>query len=87
MQITKKGELSPFLCFHVLYKLLIFLPAKRPTIKLITNNTRKMKNKIFAMLAAPAAIPVKPNKAATNAITKNITAYLNIIISLKLYLY
>ena len=33
--------------------------------------TIKMKNKIFAIDAAPAAIPPKPNTAATIAIIKN----------------
>jgi hypothetical protein len=38
-----------------------------------TNNIRKTKNKIFAIPAAPAAIPPNPNNAATNAIIKNVT--------------
>jgi hypothetical protein len=33
-------------------------------------STKKMINRILAIPAAPAAIPVKPNKAATKAITK-----------------
>jgi len=32
---------------------------------------KNTKNKIFAILAAPAAIPPKPNTAAISAITKN----------------
>lgn len=43
------------------------------------NNIRKIKNKTFAIEAAPAAMPVKPNRAAIMAITKKITAYLSII--------
>ncbi len=39
----------------------------------------KIKNKILAMDAAPAAIPVKPKIAATIAITKKIAAHLSII--------
>ncbi len=42
------------------------------------NNIRKIKNNTFAIEAAPAAIPVKPNTAAIIAITKKITAYLSI---------
>ena len=42
-----------------------------------------MKNKIFAMLAAPAAILVKPKSAATSAITKKIAAQRNIILIFK----
>jgi len=38
----------------------------------------KMKNKIFAIEAAPDAIPPKPNIAAMMATTKNITVHLNI---------
>src|SRR5690606_27502801 len=46
----------------------------RPMTSVTTNMTRKMKNRIFAMLAAPAAIPPKPKKAATRAITKKTAA-------------
>ncbi len=35
--------------------------------------TKNTKNKIFAMPAAPAARPPKPNTAAMIAITKNTT--------------
>lgn len=38
-----------------------------------------MKNKIFAISAAPAAIPPKPNSAATMEIIKNMAAHLSII--------
>ena len=37
-----------------------------------------MKNKIFAMEAAPAAIPPKPKTAAIIAIIKNMTVQRNI---------
>jgi len=49
-----------------------------PKIKTRINSTRKIKNNILAMEAAPAAIPVKPNMAATIAIIKNIAAHLSI---------
>ena len=49
-----------------------------PKIRLITNNTRNTKNRIFAIDAAPAAIPPKPNKAAIRAIIKNIITNRNI---------
>ncbi len=39
-----------------------------------------MKNKIFAILAAPAAIPPKPNIPATMARIINVTVQRNIII-------
>ncbi len=35
------------------------------------------------MLAAPAAIPVNPNKAAIKATTKKVTVQRNIIVSFK----
>jgi hypothetical protein len=38
-----------------------------------------MKNKIFAIPAAPAAMFVNPNIAATMAINKNVAAHFNII--------
>ena len=40
--------------------------------------TIKMKNKIFAIEAAPEAIPPKPNIAAIMATTKKITVQRNI---------
>ena len=53
-------------------------------IKLNTNNTRKIKNKILAIPAAPAATPPKPNIAAIMAITRKITVQRNITFSFKL---
>lgn len=44
----------------------------------ITNNTRKRKKITFAIDAAPAAMPPKPNIAATIATTKNIIVQRNI---------
>ena len=40
------------------------LPFRALTNNEITNNARKMKNRILAMPAAPEAIPPKPNSAA-----------------------
>ena len=40
--------------------------------------TRKMKNRILAIPAAAAAMPVNPNKAAISAITKKIAAHFSI---------
>jgi hypothetical protein len=45
--------------------------------------TRKIKNNILAIEAAPAAMPVKPKIAAIIAIMKNIAAHLSISQSLK----
>ena len=42
-----------------------------------------MKNKIFAIEAAPDAIPPKPNIAAMMATTKNITVQRNISFKFK----
>ena len=42
------------------------------------NSTKKIKNKILAMEAAPAAMPVNPKIAAIIAITKNMAAHLSI---------
>ena len=50
-----------------------------PAISETRNNTIKRKNKIFAIPAAPAAIPVNPNSAATIATTKNIRVQRNMI--------
>jgi len=52
----------------------IFAPKMRTKIK----STRKIKNNILAIDAAPAAIPVKPKIAAIIAIIKKIAAHLSI---------
>jgi hypothetical protein len=49
-----------------------------PKIKTRINKTRKIKNNTLAIEAAPAAMPVKPNMAATIAMIKNIAAHLSI---------
>lgn len=60
--------------------LYFFLTRSVPPMIARINNTRNIKKSILAILAAPAAIPVKPNSAAIKAITKNITDQRNIII-------
>jgi hypothetical protein len=45
------------------------------------NSTRKMKNSIFAIPAALAAIPLKPRSAAIRAMIKNVKAQLSISLS------
>jgi len=54
------------------------LVADLPKIKDNKKSTIKMKNKIFAMEAAPDAIPPKPKTAAMMATTKNMTVQRNI---------
>lgn len=49
-----------------------------PNIKLPISKTRKIKNIVFAIDAAPAAIPENPKKAAIIAITRKIAVHLNI---------
>jgi hypothetical protein len=49
------------------------------------NKTRKMKNKIFAMEAAPAATPPNPKIAAIIATIRNMTVQRNITLSFKVY--
>ena len=48
-----------------------------PITKKIRQATRKIKNRSLAIPAAATAMPVNPNTAATNAITKKITAQRN----------
>ena len=50
-----------------------------PKSKLKTKSTKKIKNKILAIPAAPAAIPPKPNIAAMIATIKKITVQRNIV--------
>jgi hypothetical protein len=49
------------------------LLAERPNMSETINNTMKMKNKILAMEAAPAATPPNPKIAAIIATIRNIT--------------
>jgi hypothetical protein len=63
------------------FNLLHFFSKDDPAMSAIRNNTMKTKNKILAIDAAPAAIPVKPNTAATIATIKNISAQRNICLS------
>ena len=49
-----------------------------PITRLTINSTTKIKNNIFAIDAAPAAIPPNPNTAAIIAIIKNIRLQRNI---------
>jgi hypothetical protein len=58
-----------------------------PKIRLRIKSTRKIKNKIFAILAAPAAIPPKPKMAAMIATIRKITVQRNITFNLKVNKY
>lgn len=51
----------------------------RPRIMAMTNNTRNIKNRIFAIPAVLAAIPPNPNTPAIIAIMKKIMAQRSII--------
>ena len=55
------------------------LKSNVPPIIASRNKPKKIKNKILAMLAAPAAIPVNPKSAAIIATTKNIAGQRNMI--------
>jgi len=70
---------------HELVRLLMFyfLNSFAPKISVNKNNTRKMKKSTFAIDAAPAEIPVKPNNPATMATTRNIKVQRNIILYFK----
>lgn len=52
--------------------------VRLPPISDNRNRITKIKNRIFAIPAAPAAIPPKPNIAATTATIRNITVQRNI---------
>ena len=54
-----------------------------PRINESRNNTIKIKNRILAIEVAPAAIPPKPNMAATIATIKKITVQRNIYLNFK----
>jgi len=57
-----------------------------PNIRARRNNTKKMKKRIFAIDAAPAAIPVNPKIAATTAIIRKIAVHLSITIDFRIYI-
>jgi hypothetical protein len=61
------------------YRLLF---AERPNMSETRNRTMKMKNKILAIPAAPAATPPNPKMAAMIATTRKITVQRNIILDL-----
>lgn len=57
-----------------------FFSKEEPAIIAIRKRTINTKNNIFAIDAAPAAMPVNPNNAAMIATTKNMTAQRNMIV-------
>ena len=72
---------------HFLIKASIFQTGFfLPIISDMINKTIKMKNKTFAIEAAPAATPPKPNIAAIIANTMKIIVHFNIIKIFKLIL-
>ena len=58
-----------------------------PKIRLRIKSTRKIKNKILAILSAPDAIPPKPKMAAIIATIRKITVQRNITFVLKVNKY
>jgi hypothetical protein len=54
------------------------LKTVNPRINAIRNNTINIENKTLATDAAPSAIPVNPNIAATIAIMKKVADHLSI---------
>jgi len=76
---TNKKSLKNFKDFYTCSCPGIYFPKIfDPKIKTRINKTRKIKNSTLAIEAAPAAMPVKPNMAATMAMIKNIAAHLSI---------
>ena len=59
----------------------LFLKSMLPKSNVPRNKTIKIKNRIFAMEAAPASIPVNPKMPATIAITRKIAAHFSIVVS------
>ena len=59
-----------------------FFNKDDPAIKAIKKRTINTKNNIFAIDAAPAAIPVNPNNAAIIATIKNMSAQRNMTVIL-----
>lgn len=57
-----------------------YLPLSSLMIKLITKSAIKIKKRILAIPAAPAAIPPKPKTAAIKAIIRKVIIQRNIIL-------
>ena len=53
--------------------------VRRPLIKLMTNNTKKMTKQTLAIIAATPAMAKNPNIPAINAMTRKRTALLSIL--------
>lgn len=53
----------------------------RPIMRDTRKSTKKIKNKIFAIEAAPAAMPPNPNTAAMIAMIRNMTVQRNMVIN------
>ncbi len=62
----------PYLLFLMITIFLYFLNKLAPNNMVMINSARNIKNRTFAIEAAPAAIPPNPNIAAMIAITKKI---------------
>ena len=67
---------------HRAAKLLYDLKIVIPKMRTINHTDINMKNRIFAISAAPAAIPVKPRTPAIIAIIKNKNDHLSITFDL-----
>ena len=65
----------------------IFPGERRPNISDNTNNTIKIKNRIFATDAAPAAIPKNPKTPAIIAMIRNMIVQRNIVINFRLRIF
>ena len=77
--VKQKKSLNNYLKTLIMFCCFIYFPKiLEPNIKTRINKTRKIKNNTLAIEAAPAAIPVKPNMAATIAMIKNMAAHLSI---------
>lgn len=56
-----------------------FLKTVYPSIPVINTSTMNIKNIVLAIEAAPSAIPVKPNIAATMAIMRKMAVHFSIM--------
>jgi len=75
----KKHRLTSVYVFATAKKPLHQTDDLRPIIRDTRNSTKKIKNKIFAIEAAPAAIPPNPNTAAMIAMIRNMTVQRNMV--------
>ena len=81
VSIMLQAEKHPRQCCEARAKILIQALGRLPMKKDTAASIRKTRNRIFAIPTADPAMPPKPSTAAIMAMTKKVTAQLNMMLS------